>query len=179
MRLISLFAIGRDSDSTANRQTIPVDKKCFGIVILMLVATIIQAFPAASVSAQEMLRIPTLPNSTPFAIAVADSFPYRDTQAVIIRHSDAEVLDVILLRKTAVNERVLGDAVRQLAQIRSATGDRSARGVVYRIRDLGREWPRPKESAVWVELLSAARRRPLNNLGNVPSVILLMPNQKR
>ena len=149
----------------------------FQVIRLVCFASAVILATSTPVTAQGRLPLRKLQNATPFAIAVADSFPYQDANAVIVRRAGAEVPDVVLVRSGAANEHVIGDAVRQLAKLRAASVGATFTEGIFRVQDKGTPWVRQRESKEWVSILARARREPLEGFGDLPHIVLYMPDR--
>ena len=130
-------------------------------------------------TAQEPDIFPDSSTHTPFAIASTSEFAYSDADAVIIRRVGSAVPDVVLLRESEVSPTLVASAVRQLAALRAAMGNRPADEHVFRVRNDLRHWRRPREVANWIAWLRGDEPQFLDRIGAVRHIILQMPNQGR
>ena len=141
---------------------------------------VLEAAVGADLGHAQQARLPSsAPDGVPFGISVVDDLSYGEADAVIVRRTNAEIQDVILVRKGKAQPLVLAAAVRQLASLRAAFGDAPTADGTYRVQLDSRPWIRPRESAGWVGDLATARPRELEGVGVVKHIILYMPRQQR
>lgn len=116
---------------------------------------------------------------TAFAIAVVDTFPYSGTDAVIIRRTNAEISDVIVVRPGKATDAILASAVLHLGGLRASQGNKPLADGVFRVRNTGKRWPRNGEPTKWSLMINRARPHDLEGFGVVRHVVLFLPNQRR
>lgn len=79
---------------------------------------------------------------TPVGVALVDDFRYGDTDAVILRRTQATPHDVILLRSSAASGQLLASSIAMLGMVHVQQGACPAANSVVRVRDFeGRRTP--------------------------------------
>lgn len=118
------------------------------------------------------------PTRVPVLVATVDSLPNTTTPFLIVRRTEGEPRDVILLRAGASADQ-LSDAVHALLLVRRETGDVPSTGGTLRVRPGARRGARP--ALPWApRVLADLRRaepREVPGVGLVPAVEIWLPRQ--
>jgi hypothetical protein len=114
---------------------------------------------------------------SPVVIAVAETFPYRNADVVIVRRPKAPVRDLILVKKGSVDGRQLARAVRMLEGLRAYSGVTPVNELTVRVPSTGAVGPYEDQGQNWAEYLRnvrPSRLQPLPGLGEVPYLRLML-----
>lgn len=124
------------------------------------------------------ITVPRGPHGeVPVFFLVVDSIQYKGADAVIVRRASAAPHDLVLLKRSMVQARILAEAVHTLAFIRAKYGDDPAADAVYRVTDHGKPLPREAEAADWAASLKTGRRHQFDPYGLVPVLGVALPTQ--
>jgi hypothetical protein len=123
----------------------------WAVTLALCIPVALSSF-ANSLMAQQR-PYPTVPGYTPVIIAVAENFPYSDTDAVIVRRRTLNDRDVIF-------------------------GDVPAADQVVRVQEQRTPRGRVAEAAKWMRRINDAAPREVAELGNLKYVRILLPNSQ-
>ena len=144
----------------------------------ILVAT---ALPLLSGTPSSKTRPESSPRSVPFAIAVTDSFPYRNADAVILRRVSAKPHDVIVIKQGKATGPRIAASIRELEFLRAALGNEPTSDALYRVKSTQtpRETARLERTAVqYARKLAIIEARRLEGVGLVRHILLAVPGQQ-
>lgn len=149
--------------------------------VTALLAAIALLWPVSLLPAQQNTGSPPS-RRVSVTIALVDALPTPDASYVILRRTDQEPHDVILLRRSRADAAELSEAVEALVAARRVGGDRATRGATMRVRRADtREGP-------WTELpwapriiarLRNAQPHHVPGVGTVPATVIWLPRQQR
>ena len=127
-----------------------------GCVIALSAATVVH--PDA-MSAQTTVRRAV--------VAIPDSFPNTEGNALVIRYADSAAGDVIILRRSAATPSMLGAAFRLLSTLRAAEPTPQADAVTAITGAAQARGNRSATTAYWNSVLGRLGARPTARIGNL------------
>jgi hypothetical protein len=125
-------------------------------------------------------QAPRAPDGRPTVtalVALVDQLPYGDADAVIIRRTDVEPHDAVLLKRSKASAQCVAEALHTLAGTRARHGDIPIKGMVIRVPAPSTPRRTGATGAAVLEMLKRARLRDIPGLGRVPAVTVHLAAQ--
>jgi hypothetical protein len=131
--------------------------------------------PGGALPAQELMRRgPRLP----VAVAVSESFGYRDADAVIVRRARAEPHDVLLIRSGRADAATIAYGLGMVQAVRKRFGEVPTADALIRVRAPKTHKGRlrfAEHGRQWAKELGAVEKSELEAIGSVRRIDVALP----
>ena len=111
-------------------------------------------------------------------VAVPDSFPYRNADAVIVRRTTALPHDVILLRQSHADPRTIAEAAQTLQAERARHGDVPTVDRLVRVQAPRAQLRLGRSAESWAHALARKSSSDVPGIGRARAVGLLLRNDE-
>jgi hypothetical protein len=144
----------------------------FSLALQRSVLALVVAFPLWGSGASRLLAQADAPRAQ-VLLAISDSFPYRNADAVIIRRPGETPSDLILVKRDKLRPSLLAEGIVMLEIIRKQFGDAVTSRQVYRIPDPKRTNKYQNRAAQWSRSLMADRPKKMRGIGFASSMVVV------